>query len=88
MKTFELEPTNGRKSFYSKCKVLESNAGISKLISYETEVAIFDHNKNEVKIFGWFSSTTARHINAFLEFYGFKAMSKAEMNTKPCVKIK
>lgn len=38
MKIFELTPTNGRKSFGGKAKVIVEN-GIAKLLSYTTIVA-------------------------------------------------
>jgi hypothetical protein len=78
MKIFQLTPNNGRKSFYGKCQVIEEN-GISKLQSYETIVAEYNHNTNIMKVFGYYSPTTARHINAFLEYYGFDTCSKKEL---------
>ena len=61
-----------------KCQVIEEN-GISKLQSYETIVAEYNHNTNMMKVFGYYSTTTARHINAFLEYYGFDTCSKKEL---------
>lgn len=78
MKTFELTPINGRKSFYGKCCVIQSG-NIFKLKSYDTIVAEFNQTANEVRINGWYSATTATHINAFLDAYGFDKMSKKEM---------
>jgi hypothetical protein len=82
MKVIELHPTNGRKSFYGKCRVIvvdEGNRTVSKLISYETEVAKYIHQDNKMIVNGWYSSTTANHINAFLSFYGFDKCSKKEL---------
>lgn len=80
MKTFYLVPTNGQKSFSNKCHVNEytNNDGdhYSDLVSYGTRVASYDHKTNEMDVYGWFSVTTGRHINAFLEFYGFEACTK------------
>lgn len=77
MKTFELQPNN-RKSFYKKAIVkIENN--ISYLYSYNTLVAEYNHTTNKIKVNGWYSSTTARHINAFLNFYGFDSCSKQEL---------
>ena len=78
MKTFELTPTNGRKSFGGKCKVVE-NLGVSTLFSYDTEVAQYDHQTNEMKIDAYHSRTTLAHINAFLSYYGFDMVSKKEL---------
>jgi hypothetical protein len=78
MKIFDLHPTNGRKSFYGKCKVMEDN-GVSKLLSYDTVVAEYNHSENKMKVHGYYSPTTARHINAFLSYYGFGTCSKKEL---------
>lgn len=51
----------------------------SDLISYTTRVASYNHNTNEMSVYGWYSATTARHINAFLEFYGFEKCNKQQM---------
>lgn len=78
MKTFELTPINGRKSFNSKAKVI--NVGnIYKLQSYNTIVAEFNQSSNEMAVFGWYSATTAIHINAFLDVYGFDTCTKKEL---------
>lgn len=78
MKTFELTPINGRKSFYGKARVIEEN-GISKLLSYDTFVAEFNHAENKMKVNGKYSNTTNTHINAFLNYYGFDSCSKKEL---------
>lgn len=84
MKIFELIPTGSRKSFYGKAKVIESNSEevtVSKLISYETVVAEYHHKDNYMYIHSCPSNTTARHINAFLELYGFDECTKQELLT-------
>ena len=52
-------------------------------MSYSTIVAeIVDEiveGERKVKVFGWYSNTTARHINEFLQQNGFDKMSKKEM---------
>lgn len=78
MKTFELTPTNGRKSFYGKARVIEEN-GVSQLESYDTIVAEYNPRGNKVRVFGYYSPTTATHINAFLNYYGFDSCSKKEL---------
>jgi hypothetical protein len=57
----------------------------SDLISYETRVASYNHLTNEMQIFGWFSATSSRHINLFLEFYGFDTVTKKEMENSVSV---
>lgn len=83
MKTFYLNPTNGRKSFGHKCHVnqytTDDGTTYSDLISYGKRVAHYNHNENFVSVYGWFSLTTGTHINAFLDFYGYEPMTKQEM---------
>lgn len=82
MKVYELTPINGRKSFYGKCKVMESNsddATISKLLSYDTVVAEYHHKDKKMIVNGYYSPTTASHINAFLDYFGFDTCSKKEL---------
>lgn len=78
MKTFSLNPTNGRKSYGNKATVIE-NDNISVLMSYNTEVATYNHLTNKMQINGYFSPTTAQHQNAFLDFYGFDTCTKKEL---------
>jgi len=80
MKTFQLIPTNGRKSFGGKCVVIETE-GHKYLDSYNTRVAtitnvgtlVLTRDENHL------SNTTLVHINTFLEFYGFPKMTKKEI---------
>lgn len=51
----------------------------SDLISYTTRVASYNHNTNEMSVYGWYSKTTANHINDFLEFYGFDKCNKQQL---------
>ena len=84
MKTFELNPVNGRKSFYGKCRVEQIN-NVSTLLSYETEVAEYYHKTNEMKITkdkNLLTNTTLTHIRAFLNFYGFDPMTKKQILNK------
>jgi hypothetical protein len=69
------------KSFKSHVNkyITEDGVTYSDLISYGTRVADYNHNLNEVRVFGWFSATTAKHINSFLEYYGFEPMAKKQM---------
>ena len=78
MQVFELTPTNGRKSFYGKARVIEEN-GVSKLLSYDTFVAEFNHKENKMKVNGKYSMTTNTHINSFLNYYGFDSCTKKEL---------
>ena len=65
-----------RASFYGKAQVIEYN-NIIYLKSYGTIVAKIEDGKPFVR--GWYSQTTARHINEFLQQNGFSKMTKKEM---------
>lgn len=69
MQVFELTPTNGRKSFGGKAKVIVEN-GVAKLLSYTTFVAEIKLDNKEYKQNGNYSATTNNHIKVFKEFYG------------------
>ena len=75
--TFNLEPSD-RKSFYGKAKII-TKGGINYLQSYSTIVAEYNPTTKEMKIYDYYSPTTARHINAFLDYYGYPSMSKSEI---------
>jgi len=83
MKTFYLQPINGKKSFWNKCHVNEytnqDGDHYSDLISYGTRVASYNHKTNEMSVYGYFSATTATHINAFIAFYGFDTCTKQQL---------
>jgi len=70
---------DSRSSFYGKAKLIH-NGDITELKSYKTIVAEYNHLTNKIKVFGWFSSTTGRHINEFLLYYGFDKATKKEMD--------
>ena len=83
---YDLEPRHdSRKSFYGKAKVYKDDKGHLLLMSYSTIVAEItdgiatEDGRSTVKVNGWYSATTARHINEFLYQHGFKTMSKKEM---------
>jgi hypothetical protein len=87
MESLPLQPTDGKKSFYGKCAVNIYNHSYDELISYNTIVAIYDWNTKIMHIHGYYSPTTARHINAYLQYHGFKKASKKELeNWTPCTR--
>jgi len=73
-----LIPTGNQKSFYGKAKI-ESKNGITFLISYDTIVAFYDHDTNQMTVKGYYSQTTAKHINSFLQLFGFDACNKKQL---------
>ena len=78
MNAFELYPQyDKRQSFYGKATVIEDDYNNIFLKSYDTIVAEIRDGK--VKVNGWYSQTTGRHINEFLQQYGFEKMTKKEM---------
>lgn len=87
MKVFELVPTNGRKSFGGKAKVIEEN-GVMQLKSYDTIVAEYNLRDKTMQVFGIYSNTTVIHIKYFLELCGFEKLTKAEIVKKYNIKSK
>jgi len=81
MKTYELIPTT-QQSFYGKCRVRDDGQ-YAWLESYTTTVAEYNHKTGEMRVYDWYSATTARHINAFLRHFGFPSMTKKEMEAMP-----
>ncbi|RLD60827.1 MAG: hypothetical protein DRI95_14990 [Bacteroidetes bacterium] len=63
----------------ANCKVMEADK-FSTLLSYNTEVAKYDHVNNKMTINKYYSPTTARHQNAFLKFYGYDPATKQQLN--------
>ena len=83
---YELKPHfDSAKSFYHKANIYRNDKGSIFLMSYETIVAeiqdaiITDTGEKQAIVYGWYSVTTARHINEFLQQNGFNKMSKKEM---------
>jgi hypothetical protein len=74
MGVLKLEGTNNK-------AIIIQKENLSTLVSYETEVAYYDHLKNKMTVKGWYSATTARHINKFLQFYGFNTCTKKEIES-------
>ena len=58
----------------------ETVNNVTRLISYNTEVANYNHETNVMTVNGWYSATTARHINSFLEYFGFDTCNKKQLN--------
>lgn len=82
MKTKNLEAIHGsNKGYYGKAKVHELGDGTKVLTSYDTHVAEIKDGK--LSVFGWYSMTTARHINEFAMQHGFPKMTKKEMENYP-----
>ena len=87
IKTSNLESKfDSRASFYEKAKVIDYGTKLS-LISYNTEVAVYDKKTGELEIKaskysnqGKYSQTTSRHIHEFAVQTGVK-LKKALVGT-------
>ena len=75
---------SSQKSFSKKAEVITEGAE-TKLKSYSTIVAVKEGNK--VKVKGWYSKTTAIHINEFLLQNGAKSLTKKEMELEPTINL-
>jgi len=67
-----------RDSFYGKAQVEVKEDGTKVLTSYNTEVAEVD-NSGTAKVFGYYSTTTSRHVKEFLKQEGFVAESSRQV---------
>lgn len=71
---YSLQPKGRQKSFYGKAIVVVTNdkyENTHRLYSYDTQVACLDLSNKTLKIFGWYSITTSKHIRSFLNMiYG------------------
>lgn len=82
----ELCPNDGRKSFYGKARVL-SRGGVRVLQSYNTDVCMIDENGAFLRLWGGYSATTMRHVNAFLSLYGINGGGKAWWDAQPVTRF-
>jgi hypothetical protein len=81
----ELKPIySSQKSFCKKANVI-SEGGEIKLKSYNTIVAV--KRGNTIKVNGYYSKTTAIHINEFLLQNGVKSLRKKDMDLEPILII-
>lgn len=82
MKIYDLIPTDGRKSFYGKAKVIEKD-GETLLQSYDTTVCKIDKSGEFVRMWSGYSVTTMRHINTFIEMFGIPGGGKSWWDALP-----
>lgn len=75
MKTFSL--LNEKNKPLQNCICVKEETRVL-LMSYNTHVATFDIQQNKMHVIGTYSNITRKHINAFLEFYGFDKCTKQE----------
>ena len=77
MKIYDLKPTDGRKSFYGKAKVVLDNNGTETLYSYNTPIIKRTVAGDLVRMWDGWSATTGRHVAAFC------GLNKAEFMQLP-----
>ncbi len=75
---------SNQKDFYGKANVIVEG-GQTKLKSYSTIVAVKENNT--IKVRGYYSKTTAIHINEFLRQNGASSLSKKEMELEPTINL-
>ena len=75
---------SSQKDFYGKANVIVEG-GQTKLKSYNTIVAVKENNT--IKVRGYYSKTTAIHINEFLKQNGASSLSKKEMEQEPTINL-
>jgi len=70
---------NNLSGYYNKALIYQnkSNSNNYILVSYNTIVA--EIKKDKYIIYGYYSETTKRHINAFLQHFGLETLSKKEI---------
>ena len=78
IQSYLLEPRYSNvKSFYGKA-IVTITPQKKVLSSYNTEVCVLDNNNNIVDI-GYYSLTTSRHINEFIQQHGHNKMTKKDI---------
>lgn len=65
MRIYELIPTNGRKSFYGKAKVVIDDNGTETLYSYDTAIISRSADGELTRLYNGWTHTTGTHIKSF-----------------------
>lgn len=65
IRTAELAPRDGHKSFYGKAVVRTYDDGTEVLRSYETDVIRRNADGSLTRLWGGWSATTGRHVASF-----------------------
>lgn len=80
IRTYELSPADGHKSFYGKAQVRVDRDGIETLYSYGTPVMRRTPGGKLERLWGGWSATTGRHVAAFC------GLRKKEFEKMPVVR--
>lgn len=75
---------DARQNFYGKATVRVYDNGDEDLVSYNTVVA--EKRNGKIKIKGWYSQTTGRHINEYLQQNGYLPMTKKQIENEEQLK--
>lgn len=70
VRSFPIEPIDGRRSFYGKARALVSQKGWTFLKSYDTVMCGIDRKGNLHRLSDFMGATTRRHVKAFLAYFG------------------
>jgi hypothetical protein len=85
MSVLELKPNTSQKSFYNKALILFDPYYI-ELTSYNLKVATFEKATLKLKIKGFYSKTTLKHLKAFITYlnndYGLSLDNSSLNNMK------
>ena len=82
----ELNPTNGRNSFYRKAMVIYAQNG-KFLLSYDTIHCSVDSHGNIHRYSDYKSNTTCSHLKAFLGDYKYRGYWELPIETQPDVVV-
>ena len=81
---FEIFPVDGRKSFYGKCRVIETEQ-VLYLRSYDILVCYWDKKRKVFnKLWDGYSLTTMRHVNSFMRYLGLSLGGKKLWDSMEC----
>lgn len=83
MNNYTLRPDCGQKSFYGKAHISVSRWNDKICYSYDTPVCMIDGNGTFIRLWGGYSLTTLRHVNAFLAQNGMNKVGKKAWETMP-----
>jgi len=76
------------KSFNRKATLIPSeDKNKIQLKSYNTIVAEYNFKTKKLKVNDWYSSTTQRQINGFIDYLGGSRLSKKEMLKRPTITL-
>lgn len=57
--------------------VIQGN--LNTLFSYDTEIATYNEETQQITVKGYYSATTGRHINEFFKLFGLPMQTKKEL---------